>query len=196
MLKAYRVEIPKEKEIQQIPAKYQEDWDLAQKCILKNREAQFCLFEKYKNSAYTICYRMLNDSDDATDALQDSFVALFKSLHSYKAKSSLWSWLKTVVVRTALAKQKKRLSFSRLEDIPHQFLEDTNVVWDENLTGEYLEQAIETLPTGYRTVFLLIEVEGYKHREVADMMGISVNTSKTQLFHAKKMLQKKLRDLL
>ena len=175
--------------------KYEEDWQLCQQCLQKDREAQFRLFERYKNSAYTICWRMLDDEDDAADALQDSFIAVFKGLKSYQGKSSLWSWLKTIVVRTALAKQKKRLVLTRLDEIP-QGIEDTQIVWDEHLTGEYLEKAISQLPTGYRNVFLLIEVEGYKHKEVAEMLNISINTSKSQLFHAKRLLQTKLKDLL
>ena len=182
-------------EIQPIVEKYQDDWQLAQKCLAKDREAQFQFFERHKHSVYTICFRMLNDSEDATDALQESFIAIFKSLKNYQGKSTLWSWLKTIVVRTALAKQKKRIITENIDDVSYG-LEDTQISWDENLTGEYLEKAIAELPTGYRNVFLLIEVEGYKHREVAEMLDISPNTSKSQLFHAKKMLQKKLKDLL
>ena len=74
--------------------------------------------------------------------------------------------------------------------------EPKTISWDENLTGEYLEKAIHRLPPGYKNVFLLVEVEGYSHNEVAEMLEISAGTSKSQLYHSKRMLQKLLKELM
>ncbi len=154
---------------------------------------QKSLYDRYKDAMYTILYRMLNDEDDAADALQESFIQIFRNLKSFKKQSSLGAWIKTIVVRTGLAKQKKNVAF---EEIDEQTQSIEPIIWDSNLTGEYLDKAIRQLPDGYKNVFLLIEVEGYSHREVSEMIGISEGTSKSQLFHAKKALQKSLVDIM
>ena len=154
---------------------------------------QKSLYDRYKDAMYTILYRMLNDEDEAADALQESFIQIFRNLKSFKKQSSLGAWIKTIVVRTGLAKQKKNVVFEEINE-DRQSIEP--IVWDSNLTGEYLERAIEELPDGYKNVFLLVEVEGYTHREVAEMAGISEGTSKSQLFYAKKALQNTLKEMM
>ena len=93
------------------------------------------------------------------------------------------------MVRTALSKIKKEHYTASLDQIPPDI---TSINWSHRLDAEYLEKAIMGLPTGYRTVFILIEVEGYSHQEVADLLGITVGTSKSQLFYAKKRLRETL----
>ncbi len=142
---------------------------------------------------YTLLFRMLNDEEDAADALQEAFIEVFRSLKNYKGMSSLGAWIKTIVIRNGLAKQKAAFPFEPMND----FTQDKQTItWDENLTGEYLEKAIRKLPDGYRNVFLLFEVEGYTHREVAQLLNIAEGTAKSQLFQAKKMLQRLLKELM
>lgn len=173
---------------------YQADRELALACVQKNRIAQRTLFDRYKDGLFTLLCRMLIDEDDASDALQESFIKAFKGIDSYRAQSSLWSWLRTIAVRTALNKQKRKKYYEPIEKIDQEM--GSHVVhWDDNLTGEYLEKAINKLATGYRNVFVLVEVEGYTHKEAAKMLGISVGTSKSQLFYAKRLLQKQLKEL-
>jgi RNA polymerase sigma-70 factor (ECF subfamily) len=100
----------------------------------------------------------------------------------------LGAWIKTIVVRTALSKIKKEQHTASLDQVPP----DISISWSHRLDAEYLEKAILALPTGYRTVFVLIEVEGYGHQDVADLLGITVGTSKSQLFYAKKRLRETL----
>lgn len=171
---------------------YQADRELATACIRKNRTAQQQLFERYKDALYTLLCRMLADDDEATDALQETFIKAFKGIASYQAKSSLWTWLRTIAVRTALNRQKRKKYHMPIEEAD---LGDYSIRWDDNLTGEYLEKAINRLAAGYRNVFVLIEIEGYTHKEVGKMLGISTGTSKSQLYHAKRQLQKQLKEL-
>ena len=137
---------------------------------------------------YTSAYRILNNDDDAQDVLQEGFIAVFKHVGSFRGESTIGSWIKTIVVRKALQKIRELKFFDEYGEngieTPVDFLDD--------LSGEYLEQLILSLPKGYRTVFLLIEVEGYNHREVAEMLDVSEGTSKSQLSRAKKMLRKKV----
>ncbi len=134
---------------------------------------------------YTSAYRILNNKDLANDAIQESFIQVFKILSQFQFRSSLGTWIKSIVIHTSLKilKKQKTFVFDDLSDtIKH-------VTWEDPLSGEHLEKAILSLPSGYRTIFLLIEVEGYKHKEVAEMLKISEGTSKSQLFHAKKYLK-------
>ncbi|MDN5201466.1 RNA polymerase sigma factor [Fulvivirgaceae bacterium BMA10] len=169
--------------------------ELVSACVNHDRQAQRTVYDKYKDRMYTILYRMLNDEDDAADALQDAFIQIFKSIGSFQGRSTLGAWIKVIVVRAGLAKQKKVIPIESLED-QTALSEQVTIEWDENLTGEYLEKGIAQLSQGYRNVFLLIEVEGYSHKEVAELLGISIGTSKSQLYNAKQKLQKILKEIM
>ena len=167
----------------------QEEEILIQAClesekVTTRRQAQYKLYSRYKNAMYTILCRMLNSEADAADALQDAFIMVFRDLSTFQKKSTLGAWIKTIVVRTGIAKQKKQLRLANFDHTLNQ-VENEAIVWDENLTGEYLEKAIQRLPDGYRNVFLLVEVEGYTHKETGELLNISAGTSKSQLYHAK-----------
>jgi RNA polymerase sigma-70 factor (ECF subfamily) len=137
---------------------------------------------------YTAAYRIPNEVESATDVLQDAFIKVFRALPKFRRESTLGAWIKTIVVRTALSHIKRQLKFEPLE---HNLREEA-INWGHQLDVEYLERAIQALPEGYRAVFVLIEIEGYPHKEVAEMLGVSVGTSKSQLFHAKKRLRETL----
>lgn len=166
--------------------------ELLQGCLRNERTAQRQLYEQYKRAMYTVAFRILNDADHAHDALQDGFIEVFKNIESFKGQSTIGAWIKVIVVRKALAKLKAEQKFETLDTDQH----DSPVAWPDTLTAQYLDKAIRELPAGYRSVFTLIEVEGYAHKEVAEMLNISESTSKSQLFHAKKQLQKKLSELV
>ena len=167
--------------------------ELVEKCLNHDRSKQKSLYDRYKDSMYTLLVRMLNDKEDAADALQEAFIQVFGSLRNYQKKSSLGAWIKTIVIREGLRRQKKTRHY---EEIDEQYQNLEPIIWDSNLTGEYLAKAIAQLPDGYRHIFLLVEVEGYTHREVGEITGISEGTSKSQLYYAKKALQKQLAELM
>ncbi|MCB0842142.1 MAG: RNA polymerase sigma factor [Bacteroidetes bacterium] len=164
---------------------------LVEGCLNNDRRAQKQVYDRYKDAMYTLCYRITNDFELAEDVMQEAFLGVFRGMKNFRKESSLGAWIKTIVVRTAYKKVKKKVHFQPLEDIQMGEMID----WGNSLDAEYLEQAIQSLPTGYRSVFVLIEVEGYAHKDVAEMLGISVGTSKSQLFYAKKQLQKKLKGM-
>ena len=137
---------------------------------------------------FSTAYRITNDFDNANDALQDAFVEVFRSLDQFAFRSTLGAWIKTIVVRQAVRKQQLEGRFSSLDVEQH----DQPVPFRDTLTGAELDAAIRTLPDGARTIFLLIEIEGYAHKEVAGMLGISEGTSKSQVSYAKKLLRQRL----
>lgn len=159
--------------------------DLIQACIANDRLAQKSLYDRYKRAMYTLAYRVTNDFELANEVLQDAFLSIFKNLEKFRGDSTLGAWIKVIVVRTAYKKIKKRFVFDELDKIN----EPTTVNWGTNIEAGYLEKAIHSLPEGFRSVFVLVEVEGYSHKEVGEMLGIAPGTSKSQLFHAKKKLR-------
>ncbi len=159
-------------------------------CLNNDRAAQKQLFMDYKDAMYTVLYRMLGNAEDAEDALQEGFVSVFTNLKSYRGDGALGGWMKTIFIRIAIKKINARKYFEDTDNIP-----ETEMVYDDNLTGEVLEKAILSLDVGYRTVFVMVEVEGYKHKEVAEILQISEGTSKSQLSRAKGILRERLKHL-
>jgi len=157
-------------------------------CLKNNRMAQKALYDQYKTNMYTLSYRITNNFEDANDVLQEGFTQVFENLKSFKGTSQLATWIHTIIARAALKKIKHRIRFEELTEV-----EDSHPIdWGSVIDVQHLEKAIASLPDGYRSVFTLYEIEGFKHREIAEMMNFSVNTSKTQLHKAKRMLQAKL----
>lgn len=165
--------------------------EIVEGCKKQQRESQKALYDLYCDAMFTIAYRIVNNRDDAHDVLQETFIEVFNHIRSFRNESSIGAWIKTILVRKAL-KKLKELKFAdnfgeNGIEIPPDYLDD--------LSGEYLEQLILSLPEGFRTVFLLFEVEGYSHQEIADMLNISESTSKSQLSRAKKSLRMKIEKI-
>jgi RNA polymerase sigma-70 factor (ECF subfamily) len=162
-------------------------------CIAKQRLAQHALYEQYKSAMYTLSWRITNDWGLAAEVLQDAFLQVFHHIGDFQGKSTLGAWIKTIVVRTAIRKVKyKAAAFEALDSQNDR----ETVDWGTDLDLEYLEQAIQALPEGFRAVFVLAEVEGFSHKEISAALGISEGTSKSQLFYAKKRLREQLGPMM
>lgn len=169
-----------------------DDSRIIEGCLKNERWAQKALYEKYKSRMYTLAYRITNNFEDANDILQEGFLEVFRCLKSFRNESKLSSWIHTIIARAALKRIKHKLQFN--DSISE--IENTKINWDFDIDIQYLESAIASLPDGYRSVFTLHEIEGFKHKEIAELLSISVNTSKTQLYKAKKALQNKLQKVV
>lgn len=169
----------------------EEESNILNGCLRQDRMAQQALYNRYKDAMYTLARRIAGDEDLAADILQETFIAVFSGLKQFKGRSTLGAWIKTILVRTAYKRVRKVQPMQSLE--PHHVQE--SVDWGHSLDVEYLEQAIQSLPPGYRSVFVLVAIEGYAHKEVAEMLSISEGTSKSQLFYAKRLLRKKISQL-
>ena len=161
-------------------------------CLNDERVAQHQLYQRYKTSLFSTALRILNDRDLAQDALQEAFINIFRQLGSFRKQCPLSAWMRTILVRQALLVLRTENRMELYDAARHP---EPLVGWQDGLTGEALEKAIRELPAGYRSVFCLIEVEGYTHREVAELLGITEGTSKSQLHQAKRQLQVKLYTL-
>lgn len=163
--------------------------ELIEGCINGERHAQKMLFMQSKDRLYTVTYRIVKDAAVVHDVLQEAYLDVFKDIKNFKANSSLLTWMTTITVRKAIRHVKLRYEFVQLDELTDQQLLSTD---SDSFSAEDLQKSIDSLPLGYRVVFTLIEIEGYSHKEVADILNISEGTSKSQLFHAKKALRKML----
>lgn len=158
--------------------------DLITGCLLNDRIAQRLLYDRYKKAMYTLAYRITGDFDDANDVLQDAFMEVFKHLNQFRGEATLGAWIKQIIVRKS-TKKKRLVVWQNVEDYTGESID-----WgDSEINVAHLETAVLSLPDGFRTIFVLAEVEGYTHREIAVMLNISEGTSKSQLFHAKRKLR-------
>lgn len=167
--------------------------DLIARCKAGDRDAHYRIYKLYARSMYNVCYRITGREEDAEDALQEAFISAFKNLAHYRADATFGAWLKRIVVNKAINILKKRKHERLPEDERWDVTEaEAPDNYKEGLTIERVKKAIEELPDGYRSVLSLYLLEGYDHQEIADIMGITESTSKTQLSRAKAKLKKKL----
>jgi len=170
---------------------------LIQGCIHQDRRYQKLLYERYCEAMFTVAVRLCNHYEDAEDALQEAFLEVFKHIHQFRNESTLGAWIKKIVVRCAIKKTKKSLKYSEYEYTTLPVTDDDFDTWAEQETDmEYLEKCILSLPEKCRQIFVLAEIEGYAHDEIAQMMNISTGTSKSQLHYAKQILKQKLQTIL
>lgn len=164
---------------------------LIEKCLSNDRLAQKYLYDKYKDAMYTLAYRIFRNETLACDALQDGFIEVFNNLEKFEGRSTLGAWIKTIIIRKCLKNKKMEKNYEPIDDNYDEMV----CCWDDDLTGEELDRAINMLSPGYRCIFTLIEIEGYSHKEVSTMLEISEGTSKSQLSRAKLHLQESLKHL-
>lgn len=160
---------------------------LIQKCSQGDRRAQTDLYNQYASTMMSICRRYTKTTEEAEEVLTNGFVKIFKNISSYTAKGNFEGWMKRIIVNEALNYQKQ---FKTKWDRVALLESDGKTITSTPDEAEDLLKVLQSLPTGYQTVFNLYAIEGYKHKEIAEMLNISENTSKSQLRKAKAMLQK------
>lgn len=164
--------------------------DIVEACKRNDRQAQFRLYDLYSQAMYNICLRMLNDVEEAQDVLQNSFIDVFTKLNYFQYKSSVGAWIRRVVVNNCINHLKKRrLELVPLEGYHQPEVEEKMDATYCDLSVEKVKDAVQKLPDGYRVVLTLYLFEGYDHIEIAEIMDISVSTSKSQYNRAKKRLR-------
>ena len=161
---------------------------LIQACRKQNRKAQQQLYDRYAPLMNGVLKRYLRSREDAEDVLVEAFFKVFTNLDRFRGDGSFEGWIRRIVVNEALMFLRKQHNFNMTLEIT-DFDQPVKMNVVDDLAARDILKLLEQLPTGYRTVFNLYVVEGYKHREIAELLGISINTSKSQLILAKKRLQ-------
>lgn len=161
-------------------------------CKAQDRSAQKELYDRYAPILMSIALRYMKHHDRAEDVLMMGFYKIFNRIEGYTGSGSFEGWMKRIMINEALMEIRKKNNLHMAVDISDVEKSDDLTSALEDLQYEDLLKVVNTLPVGYRTVFTLYVIDGYKHREIAEQLGISINTSKSQLILAKN----RLRELL
>lgn len=172
---------------------YVNEQELIQACRNQERKAQKLLFDRYSAKMLGVCRRYVKSSQDAEDVMIEGMYKVMTKINQYHGSGSFEGWMRRIMVNEALMFLRKHHNFRMTVEISNIEIKSQITIEDE-LAAEDILNLLEKLPTGYRTVFNLYVVEGYKHREIADILDISINTSKSQLILAKKRLQSLVKE--
>jgi RNA polymerase sigma-70 factor (ECF subfamily) len=160
--------------------------------------AQKKIYELHAPAMMSVCFRYVNNREIARDLLQDGFIKVFTKVRTYSGSGSFAGWIRRIFVTTALEflRQNDALKNSTsIEDVGY-LMEDMDITIVEKISADDLMKCVTELPNGYRTVFNLYAIEGYSHSEIANMLTISENTSRSQFMRARKLLQQKVQSLI
>ena len=170
-----------------------DDTTLVIECVKGNPRAQRMLFDRFSSKMLGVCLRYAKDSEQAEDILQDGFVKVFTKLKDFKNEGSLEGWIRRVMVNTALdqiRKNTKTLGDVSVEDVQYKIENNDHIA--EQLMAKDLLKLVNSMPDGYKVVFNMFAIEGYTHREIADTLGISESTSKSQYSRARAYLRERI----
>lgn len=162
------------------------------KAKTQDSKAQQWLYEKYAAKMLSVCRQYVRDMQFAEDIMVNGFVKVFQNLGSFENRGSFEGWIRKIMVRESISYLRKKQFVVYDDDVLEKQKGQVHADFD-TFDTEYIQQQIDKLPEGYKMVFLLFAVEGYKHHEIAEMLRISEGTSKSQLFKARKMLQANLK---
>ncbi|MFD0989139.1 RNA polymerase sigma factor [Mariniflexile jejuense] len=167
---------------------------LIKSAIKNNREAQHVLYELHAPKMLSVCRYYIKDLQHAEEAMLNGFFKVFSNLSNFRNEGSFEGWIRRIMVRESISflRQQKNIEFS-VEDV--DFKNDFTNNIETTIEVEQLQYIIDALPEGYKMVFIMYAIEGYKHHEIANLLQITEGTSKSQLFKARKMLQEKLQEL-
>lgn len=172
----------------------EEEAKLIEACRKGHRQAQRQLYDRFAGDMFVVCLRYCKNEDEAQDILQESFIKVFKSISSFRGESKLYHWVKRIVVNTALNQQRNKHHLYPVIDLKanHSVSDVDHAISDYN--WKELLKIIMELPQGCRVIFNLYAIEGYNHREIAEMLEISEGTSKSQYARARQLLQERIKN--
>lgn len=155
------------------------------------------LYDRYSRLLFGVCMRYAGDRAEAEDILQESFLKIYFSIKDYSGTGSFTGWMRKIVINTAITHYHRNLKHKHYIEIEEYVSAETGTSSFEEdfFTSDELIKVLNELPPGYKMVFNLYAVEGYKHKEIAEMLGIDINTSKSQYSRAKAVLREKLEML-
>ena len=166
---------------------HQEEQNLIGLADQNNRHAQQQIYSRFSPKMLSVCRQYIKDIQQAEDVMITAFMKVFVNLKNFESKGSFEGWIRRIMVNESISfiRAQKKVSF--LEDEYYKEEGFNNI--ESNLSVDDIQNLIDNLPEGYKMIFNLYAIEGYKHKEIAEMLGINEGTSKSQLSHARKMLQ-------
>ena len=171
------------------------DSQLIDACKKGDRASQKILFDRLAPRMFPLCIRYVKDRSLAEDILQDGFITLFTRIDTYKADGSFEGWARRIFVTTALMSLRKKDALKMSDELDTaRGMKAETVSQMQNIGYKELMELVMTLPAGFRTVFNMYAIEGYSHKEIAQMLGITETTSRTQFSRARAWLQNKIKE--
>jgi RNA polymerase sigma factor (sigma-70 family) len=170
--------------------------DLIRGCIEGNRRMQEELYNRFSPRMYAVCLRYAANAEEAQDILQEGFIKIFKKLDSFRGEGSFEGWIRRIFVNTAIEHFRRKRYLTPVTEKEENTIEGKYTSALDDLAAKDIMALVQELSPGYRTVFNMYVVEGYSHKEIADMLGISEGTSKSQLSRAKVILQNMVRNFI
>lgn len=172
------------------------DFHLIESCIKGDRAAQKVLYDRLAPRMFPVCIRYVGDREQAEDILQEGFITLFTRLDTYKGDGSFEGWARKIFVTTALMELRRKDALKMSDDLEMARGMKTDTVTQLQSIGyKDLMKLITQLPPGFRTVFNMYAIEGYSHKEIGEILGISETTSRTQLSRARLWLQNRIKEI-
>ncbi|MBK8806411.1 MAG: sigma-70 family RNA polymerase sigma factor [Bacteroidales bacterium] len=171
--------------------------EIIEGCLKNDRKMQKVLYERFSSRMYSICLRYAKDKAEADDILQEGFLKIFTKIHQFSREHSFEGWMKRIFVNTSITNYRQNTKYYEQLDVEEIRESDITSfhVDDAEFTKEELLNVVKELSEGYKMVFNLFAIEGYKHREIAEILGIDIATSKSQFHRARKIIQTKLMEL-
>lgn len=157
---------------------------------------QELLYKKFSFKMYGVCLRYAGNTDDANDILQEGFIKVYKNLEKFRGEGSFEGWIRRIFVNTAIEQFRKKVKLYNVTEVQENTIEDKELDALDLLAAKDIIHIVNELSPGYKAVFNLHVIEGYSHKEIADMLGITEGTSKSQLARAKGVLKKTVESRL
>ncbi len=170
------------------------DSDLIRGCMQSDRRMQEELYRRFSPRMYAVCLRYAGNAEEAEDILQEGFIKVFKKLDSFRNEGSFEGWIRRIFVNTAIEHFRRKKYLLPVTEKEENTIEGKYISVLDELGAKDIMALVQELSPGYRTVFNMYVVEGYTHKEIADQLGISEGTSKSQLSRAKVILQDMVRN--
>ncbi len=170
--------------------------DIIRGCLDNDRKMQEMLYHRFSSKMYAVCLRYCKDADAAQDLLQDGFVKIFRNLDKFRGEGSFEGWIRRIFVNTAIEHFRKSVKNYTVSDTEDVTIEDTSLTALDNLAEKDIIKLIQELSPGYRQVFNMYVIEGYSHKDIGEILGISEGTSKSQLARAKGILKRMVEEKL
>ena len=171
--------------------------DLVERCKQGDAQSFRKLYELYSKAMYNTSFRILNNTAEAEDVLQESFIDAFRHIHSFESRSSFGSWLKQIVVNKSInVIRKNKMDIVDLDKTQIAEMPEENTIDEKEIQWKVQEvrKAIQELPDGYRAVLTLYLLEGYDHEEISQILNVKESTARTQYIRAKQKLLMKLKN--
>lgn len=170
--------------------------DLIEGCINGDRRMQEALYSRFSSKMYGVCLRYATNAAEAEDILQEGFIKIFKKIDTFRSEGSFEGWIRRIFVNTAIEHFRRRKYLMPVTEKEENTIEGKYISVLDELAEQDILSLVQDLSPGYRTVFNMYVVEGYTHKEIGDILGISEGTSKSQLSRAKVILQDKVRTYI